>query len=68
MRQILLLAAPAAVALTLGACGGDPPTGACVSGSGRTASCGDDFTHGQCNLINGDRWYEGRTCSDLGYR
>lgn len=50
------------------ACGGDPPKGACVRGSGVTASCGDDFTAGQCELVNGDTFHEGRTCRDLGFR
>lgn len=63
------LLSAAFVALWVAACGGgDPPKGACVRGSGPGASCGDDFTDAQCNLVNGDRFYEGRTCRDLGFR
>ena len=42
----------------------NPPPGACTVGSGITRSCGDDFTSGQCGLINGT-FYEGLTCADL---
>ncbi len=60
----VLLAALAAVAA---GCGGKDESGACVRGSGITATCGDDFTSGQCEFIGGDSWYEGRTCADLGF-
>jgi hypothetical protein len=56
-------------ALALSACGGgDPATGACVRGTGVGATCGDDFTAGQCSLINGNAFHEGKTCKDLGFR
>ena len=65
VRIAAVLVACAAVV----ACGGgSPATGACVSGSGATARCGDDYTQAQCNLVNGEHFYEGRTCKDLGFR
>lgn len=41
--------------------------GACVRGSGITAGCGDDFTKGECDMINGD-FEKGATCEELGFR
>ena len=40
--------------------------GACTRGSGITRSCGDDFSRGECDLINGT-FHEDRTCADLGF-
>jgi hypothetical protein len=51
--------------IILSSCSGDKK-GSCVVGTGITASCGDDFTSGQCSLINGS-FYEEQTCSDLGF-
>jgi hypothetical protein len=65
-RLWLTLALLASSALIL-SCGGSDPKGACVSGSGIGSHCGDDFTAGQCDMVNGDHWYEGKTCKDLGY-
>jgi hypothetical protein len=56
--------------LSLGqsSCGGsDDSKGACVGGPNPRA-CGDDFTAGQCTLVNGDAFHEGKTCRELGYR
>lgn len=65
----LFAVAGLAALLGLASCGGgDDPKGACVRGSGVGATCGDDFTYAQCNLVNGDKFYEGRTCRDLGFR
>ena len=47
--------------------GGSDAKGACVGGANPNA-CGDDFTAGQCEAVKGDRFYEGKTCKDLGYR
>lgn len=57
----------AVLAVVAAGCGGKDESGACVRGSGITATCGDDFTSGQCEFIGGDDWYEGRTCADLGF-
>jgi hypothetical protein len=66
-RLMLSLALLASTLMTL-SCGGDSgPSGACVRGSGIGATCGDDFTHEQCNMVNGDYWYEAKTCKDLGF-
>lgn len=59
----LILIAP--VALTVCGCGGEK--GACVRNEGMIiATCGDDFTSGQCDMMGG-RFHEGDNCSDLGY-
>ncbi len=48
-------------------CGSDSDSkGACVRGSGITAGCGDDFTKGECDMINGD-FHKGDSCEDLGF-
>jgi hypothetical protein len=47
-------------------CGGGDDDGACLRGSGITQSCGDDFTSGQCDIVNG-RFSEGNSCADLGF-
>ncbi len=41
--------------------------GACVRWSGISSSCGDGFTSGKCDMMNG-KFYEGKSCSDLGFR
>ena len=63
------LAVIALLVTSLAGCGGDANEhGACVRGTGVSASCGDDFTSGQCTLVNGSAFHEGRTCKDLGFR
>ena len=42
--------------------------GLLVHGGANPNACGDDFTAGQCEAVKGDRFYEGKTCKDLGYR
>ena len=44
----------------------DDNKGACVTGSGIGRRCGDNYTHGQCELINGTL-YLGQTCAELGF-
>lgn len=57
-----------ALAVAAGLCGcSAPEKGACIRGTGVTATCGDDFTDAQCNLVNGDEFHEGRTCRELGF-
>jgi hypothetical protein len=64
-----LIAVALLAALVQSACGGGGPSkGACVRGSGVTATCGDDFTTDTCRLVNGDAFYEGKSCKDLGFR
>lgn len=52
------------VGLTVGTTGCHPAQGACLVGSGITRSCGEDYTGGQCSIINGT-FYEGASCADL---
>ena len=66
-KQVSAAVLLVAIILVASGCGGKDETGACVRGSGITATCGDDFTSGQCEFIGGDEWYEGRTCADLGF-
>jgi hypothetical protein len=65
IRKTGLLLLILLAAIILSSCSGDKK-GSCVVGHGITASCGDDFTSGQCSILNG-RFYEGTTCSDLGF-
>ena len=69
MRSILRIFAVIAIAIgPLTSCGGGGnEQGACVRGTGVSASCGDDFTSGQCGLVNGT-FYESKSCKDLGFR
>ena len=70
MRSRLAVAvfALTSVLFEVGCGGGGETTGACVRGTGATATCGDDFTAGQCVLVAGDKFYEGTTCKALGFR
>ena len=69
IRQMFSVSVSVLLALAQAACGGGGnPTGACVRGSGVSASCGDDFSSGQCTVVNGSGFYEGKTCKDLGFR
>ena len=69
IRQIFSVSVAAFLALTQVACGGGGnEKGACVGGSGATATCGDDFTATSCTLVNGTGFYEGKTCKALGFR
>jgi hypothetical protein len=43
------------------------PGGACVRDAGIASTCGDDMTSGQCDMMNGDHWYKGKTCAQLGF-
>lgn len=52
------------LSLLLPACG-DDTKGACIPRASPQA-CGDDYTSGQCDLLNGD-FYPGKTCKDLGH-
>lgn len=61
-----LLGIALAVAVGLGGCSA-PEKGACIRGSGPTATCGNDFTDAQCILVNGDEFHEGKTCRELGF-
>jgi hypothetical protein len=54
----------AALTCLLGACG-DDKKGACVPRASPLA-CGDDFTSGQCDTVNGD-FYPGKTCAEIGH-
>lgn len=54
------------VALLMASCGRQP-TGACVRGAGIAATCGDDFSSGQCSLVGGTAFYPGQTCQQLGF-
>lgn len=54
------------LALLMASCG-NQQKGACVRGTGVAANCGDDFTAGQCSLINGTAFYPGKTCQQLGF-
>lgn len=58
-----------AMMIALGSCGGggDNDKGACVRGTGISSTCGDDFTAGQCDLVNGT-FHGNKSCSDLGFR
>ena len=47
-------------------CGGGSE-GACTRGSGVTQTCGDDFTSGQCGIVNGTYRGDGTKCSDIGF-
>lgn len=42
-------------------CSDSDDNGACEISTG----CGDDFTAGECNIMNGD-FYEGLTCDEIG--
>jgi hypothetical protein len=66
LRRISLSSIALFLALAQLACD-DNPTGACITGTGLTAHCGDDFTAGQCALVNGDEFFEGKTCKELGF-
>ena len=45
-----------------------PSKGACVRGTGITATCGDGFTAANCaQFAGGDSFHEGRSCADLGF-
>jgi len=48
----------------LPACGHDEK-GACVPRAAPDA-CGDDYTSGQCDVMNGD-FHPGKKCSDIGH-
>jgi len=62
------VAALAFILLCLTSCGGsDDEGGACVSGIGVSARCREDFTSGQCQLINAE-FHAGKTCASLGFR
>ena len=53
--------------ILLSGCGGnDSDRGACIWGSGIGSGCWDDYTPGQCNMMNGTL-YKGKSCSDYGY-
>jgi hypothetical protein len=47
------------------ACGDGGEKGACIPRANPFA-CGNDFTAGQCDMMNG-KFYPGQTCADLGY-
>ena len=66
--KITVAALAVLICSLIGGCGGGSgSTGACVRGSGATATCGNDFTVDQCVLINGDQFYEGKSCKDIGF-
>lgn len=67
VRKSLLILIAIGFVPGLSACS-SPRKGACVRGSGPTATCGDDFTSAQCNLVNGNAFHEGQSCQDLGFR
>ena len=70
IRQMFSLSVSILLAMAQAACGGGGGNekGACVRGSGATATCGDDFTAASCTLVNGSGFHEGKTCKDLGFR
>lgn len=69
VRKMFSVSVSIVLALTQVACGGGGnANGACVSGSGATAKCGDDFTATTCTLVNGSGFYEGKSCKELGLR
>ena len=51
--------------IVLSGCG-DDEKGACVWGSGIGAKCWDDYTSGQCSMMNGSL-HVGKKCSDFGF-
>jgi len=65
--KILLCIMALLILFVIIACPKSDDKGACVRGSGITAGCGDDFTKGECSMINGS-FHEGDSCSDLGFR
>jgi hypothetical protein len=69
MRSNLSFVTFAALLLAvLAGCGGDDDeSGACVSGTGVSAACRDDYSSGQCQLINA-QYHVGKSCRDLGFR
>ncbi len=66
MRRIILLSLLPAILMLFSGCE-ELPKGACVTGSGYSARCRNDDTHAQCNMYNGDEWYEGTSCEELGF-
>jgi hypothetical protein len=69
IRQMFSVSVSIFLVLTQVACGGGGnANGACVRGSGATATCGDDFTATSCTLVNGTGFYEGKTCKELGFK
>lgn len=69
IRQMFSMSVSILLALAQAACGGGGnENGACVRGSGATATCGDDFTATTCTLVNGSGFHEGKTCKELGFR
>jgi hypothetical protein len=69
MRSNLrFIAAVVFILVSLPGCGGDDDEGgACVSGTGVSAQCRDDYSSGQCQLINAE-FHAGTTCAALGFR
>jgi hypothetical protein len=61
-RSTRRLVLAAALTLVLAACGSEK--GACVPRANPMA-CGENYTEGECNLINGDH-YPGKSCADIG--
>jgi len=51
------------LAVAASACG-DDTKGACIPRAS-PQSCGDDYTSGECDLMNGD-FYPNKTCEELG--
>ncbi|MBK8167660.1 MAG: hypothetical protein IPK64_17070 [bacterium] len=66
IRSVSLLVLALVLPLLFVAGCGDDETGACTWGSGYSGRCWEDFTAGQCDMMNGDL-HLGATCADFGY-
>ena len=63
LRSLRWAFAVACLALLFAGCG-DDEKGACIPRAS-PQSCGDDYTSGECDLMNGD-FYPNKTCEELG--
>ena len=68
MKPNLKMLVSVVMGLAITSIGCSPPKGACTTGSGLTASCGDNFTSDLCISTLDGRFSEGATCEGLGFR
>lgn len=66
IKQIAFISILLLFSLVVPGCGDGGDKGACVP-KAAPYSCGDDFTAGECDLMNGT-FYSGKSCSAIGFR